>query len=482
MNEKKRKVAFHTLGCKVNIYETQAMMDDMQRAGYEITDFEEKADVYIVNTCSVTNIADRKSRQMLRKARKENPKSVIVAAGCYVQAKAQELIASNDVDIIVGNNLKKDMAKIVNEYMQNDDVPDKETVLQSFLLDIHKEKTFEEFAGVANADYTRAFIKIQDGCNQFCTYCIIPFTRGRVRSRRQGDILNEIRNMVEKGYKEIVLTGIHISSYGVDFKSREDFEQGLVYEKNENYASELDIQHPNFGLDYDEKASLLADLIELIAKVDGVKRIRLGSLEPKVVSDSFLSRMQKIAAFCPHFHLSLQSGCDAILKKMNRKYTAKDYRFAVERIRAYFPNAALTTDVIVGFPGESEENFKESLQFVKEMQFAELHVFPYSKRDGTRAASFTESLTKSQKQERAGAMMQLGEQMRQAYMQRFLGEKVIVLLEKTMMEHDGKQYHLGHTKEYVNIAVPADVGRANDIVEGIVKKIEGMDMLVLEKK
>lgn len=480
MNEKKRKVAFYTLGCKVNIYETEAMTERMKRAGYEITDFENKADVYIVNTCSVTNMADRKSGQMLRKIRKDHPDSVIVAAGCYVQAKAKELLLSKNVDIIVGNNLKKDIVRIVDEYYQTEkNALDVEAIPQSFLLDIHKEKDFEEFGTAAKAGHTRAFLKIQDGCNQFCTYCIIPFTRGRVRSRRPGDILREVRELTEKGYKEFVLTGIHISSYGVDFKSKKDFENGLLIEKNE--ASEVSIPYPDFGMDYDRRDSLLAELIEEIAGIKGVERIRLSSLEPRIVSDEFLTRMARIPAFCPHFHLSLQSGCDAVLKKMNRKYTTKEYRNGVQKIREFFPTAALTTDIIVGFPGESEEEFQESLEFVREMNFAELHVFPYSRREGTKAAAFKDNLTNAQKQSRAKKMIELGLRMSKDYKSGFIGKEVQVLTEKGMADYEGRIYRIGYTREYLKVAISGENAGVNDIITGRITTDCIMDMPLIRE-
>ena len=335
-----KKVAFHTLGCKVNIYETEAMQELMQRAGYSIVDFDDKADIYVVNTCSVTNMADRKSRQMLHKAKKDNPEAIVVAVGCYVQAAAKSIKQDEKIDIIIGNNMKNKIADIINNYYEHQD-PDTVDISGDFVLDISKIKEYEEFRVLKHKEHTRAFIKIQDGCNQFCSYCIIPYTRGRVRSRSIEEIEKEVRDLVNVGYKEVVLTGIHISSYGLDFE---------------------------------EKIKLI-ELVEAVAKIEGVKRLRISSLEPRVVTEEFVKRLSKLKNFCPHFHLSLQSGSDTTLKAMSRRYSALEFKEGVRLIRKYFDMPALTTDIIAGFPSETKEDFIESLEYIKDIEFFELHVF-----------------------------------------------------------------------------------------------------------
>ena len=340
-----KKVAFHTLGCKVNIYETEAMQELMQKAGYSIVDFDDKADIYVVNTCSVTNMADRKSRQMLHKAKKDNPDAVIVAVGCYVQAAAKSIKQDEKIDIIIGNNMKNKIADIINDYYEHQD-PNTVDISGDFVLDISKIKEYEEFRVLKHKEHTRAFIKIQDGCNQFCSYCIIPYTRGRVRSRSIEEIEKEVRDLVNAGYKEVILTGIHISSYGLDFEDR--------------------IQ--------------LIELVEKVAAIEGVKRLRISSLEPRIITEEFVERLAKLDNFCPHFHLSLQSGSDNTLKAMSRRYDASEFKEGVRLIRKYFNMPALTTDIIAGFPGETEDDFTESLEYIRDIGFFELHVFPYSKR------------------------------------------------------------------------------------------------------
>ena len=357
-----KKVAFHTLGCKVNIYETEAMQELMQKAGYSIVDFDDKADIYVVNTCSVTNMADRKSRQMLHKAKKDNPDAVIVAVGCYVQAAAKSIKQDEKIDIIIGNNMKNKIADIINDYYEHQD-PNTVDISGDFVLDISKIKEYEEFRVLKHKEHTRAFIKIQDGCNQFCSYCIIPYTRGRVRSRSIEEIEKEVRDLVNAGYKEVILTGIHISSYGLDFE---------------------------------EKIQLI-ELVEKVAKVAGVERLRISSLEPRIITEEFVERLAKLDNFCPHFHLSLQSGSDNTLKAMSRRYDASEFKEGVRLIRKYFDMPALTTDIIAGFPGETEDDFTESLEYIRDIGFFELHVFPYSKREGTKAASMKETLSNKDK-------------------------------------------------------------------------------------
>lgn len=458
-----RKIAFHTLGCKVNIYETEAMQQLMLEAGYQVVDFEDIADIYVINTCSVTNMADKKSRQMLHKARRENPKSLIVAAGCYVQSAAQKLRDSEDVDIIIGNNLKKDIAKILNAYYDEssqevitESIPEVlRSKKQSHLIDIHRTKEFEEFQVATLGGHTRAFIKIQDGCNQFCTYCIIPFTRGRVRSRKVEEVLKEVESMTLKGYQEIVLTGIHLSSYGIDFK--------------------------------DEEVDTLLKLTQEIAKIEEVRRIRLGSLEPRVITEEFLLGLRKIPQFCPHFHLSLQSGSDTVLQRMSRRYTSEEFIQGVNRIRSIFPYAAITTDVIVGFPEETEEEFWESLNFVEKIGFYEMHIFPYSQREGTKAAMMQNILTKAEKSKRAKKMAELEKQMSKEYRNLWIGKEVEVLLEEEQ-EIYGKKYMVGYTREYIKIALStisnSDKNRnllRNSIIKGRIQGFITEEIMSLEE-
>lgn len=415
-----RRAALHNLGCKVNAYETEAMQELLEQAGYEICPFHEKADVYIINTCTVTNMADRKSRQMIHRARKNNPDAVIAAAGCYVQVSdASELDA--EIDIVIGNNQKKNLVAILDEYMAK-----KEQTIH--VLDIGHTKEYEELKMTKTAEHTRAYMKVQDGCNQFCTYCIIPFARGRVRSRRLKDVVEEVKILAERGYKEVVLTGIHLSSYGVDL---------------------------------DEDTGLL-ELIQAVHAVDGIERIRLGSLEPGIITEEFAEAISGMIKFCPHFHLSLQSGCNATLKRMNRRYTAEEYREKCELLRKYFDHPALTTDVIVGFPGETEEEFQESMKFVDEIGFYETHIFKYSRRKGTRAAEMPDQVPEQEKTRRSGLMLELDERHRSAYEERLIGTRAEVLFEESEVR-EGVVYQIGHTKEYVKIAEQSEENYRNQI-------------------
>ena len=413
-----KKVAFHTLGCKVNIYETEAMQELMQKAGYSIVDFDDKADIYVVNTCSVTNMADRKSRQMLHKAKKDNPDAVIVAVGCYVQAAAKSIKQDEKIDIIIGNNMKNKIADIINDYYEHQD-PNTVDISGDFVLDISKIKEYEEFRVLKHKEHTRAFIKIQDGCNQFCSYCIIPYTRGRVRSRSIEEIEKEVRDLVHAGYKEVILTGIHISSYGLDFEDR--------------------IQ--------------LIELVEKVAAIEGVKRLRISSLEPRIITEEFVERLAKLDNFCPHFHLSLQSGSDNTLKAMSRRYDASEFKEGVRLIRKYFNMPALTTDIIAGFPGETEDDFTESLEYIRDIGFFELHVFPYSKREGTKAASMKETLSNKDKTRRVNLLLSMQEPIRRKFLEEKIGKEVEVLIESEF-EHENKRYVLGHSKEYIKVALP----------------------------
>lgn len=417
-----KKAALHNLGCKVNAYETEAMQEMLEKAGYEIVPFKEGADVYVINTCTVTNIADRKSRQMLHRARKMNPDAVVVAAGCYVQAqdgKGQDPC----IDIVLGNNHKKDLVRILDEYAA-------ERASAAEIEDISRTREYESLHLTKPGDHTRAYIKVQDGCNQFCTYCIIPYARGRVRSRVMEDVLREVRELAEGGYKEVVLTGIHLSSYGIDF----DRERHLL------------------------------ELIRAVHEVDGIRRIRLGSLEPGIITEEFARELSRIPEICPHFHLSLQSGCDATLKRMNRRYTSAEYAEKCRILRKYFDDPALTTDVIVGFPGETEEEFGASYDFVDSIDFYETHIFKYSRRNGTKAAVMPDQVSEQVKAERSAAMIGLGERKRAAYEKQYVGREVEVLVEEDAVM-DGRCVQVGHTKEYIKVALESNEDLKNRIIK-----------------
>ena len=437
-----RKAAFHNLGCKVNSYETEAMQQLLEDAGYEIVPFREGADVYIINTCSVTNVADRKSRQMLHRAKKMNPSAAVVAVGCYVQAAGAELKKDEAVDLIVGNNQKKDLVQILDDYFADHENSGE-------ILDIGHSQEYEELHIRRIADHTRAFIKVQDGCNQFCSSCIIPYTRGRVRSRRPEDIEHEVRGIAEAGYKEIVLTGIHLSSYGVDFK--------------------------------DEQQENLLTLIKRLDQIPGIERLRLGSLEPRIVTREFAKELARLRTICPHFHLSLQSGCDATLKRMNRRYNAAEYQACCEILREEFDNPAITTDVIVGFPGETEEEFAETERFLKAIHFYEMHIFKYSRRAGTRAADMPDQVPEGTKSVRSDILLALEKQQSLEYRGRFLGTEEEILLEEPI-EIDGTKYMMGHTRQYVKGAVPYEEGLKNKTVKGIFTKALNEEVLLLEKE
>ncbi len=415
-----KKAAFHNLGCKVNAYEAEAMQEMLEKAGYEIVPFKEGADVYVINTCTVTNIADRKSRQMLHRARKLNPDAIVVAAGCYVQAQDGKEI-DPCIDIVIGNNHKKDLVRILEEYESGQAAGEIE--------DINRTKEYEELHLTRTGEHTRAYIKVQDGCNQFCTYCIIPYARGRVRSRKTEDVVAEVKDLAQNGYCEVVLTGIHLSSYGIDFDGQ---------------------RH-------------LLDLICAVHEVDGIMRIRLGSLEPGIVTEEFARTISSLPKICPHFHLSLQSGCDATLRRMNRKYTSEQYYEKCRILRKYFDHPALTTDVIVGFPGETEEEFQQSLAFVDKVDFYETHIFKYSKREGTKAAVMPDQVDEQVKAKRSSLMIALGEKKRKAYEQSFAGKTVEVLIEEKAVI-DGKTVQTGHTREYMKIALETEEDLSNCII------------------
>ncbi|MCI8300532.1 MAG: tRNA (N(6)-L-threonylcarbamoyladenosine(37)-C(2))-methylthiotransferase MtaB [Lachnospiraceae bacterium] len=421
-----RKAALHNLGCKVNAYETESMQQLLEQAGYEIVPFEEAADVYVVNTCSVTNIADRKSRQMLHRARRRNPDSVVVAAGCYVQT-AKEQAEDAAVDIFIGNNKKHELPQLLEQFFASreaaqEGAADKErndSLKIAAVSDIGRDSEYETLSVSRTAEHTRAFMKVQDGCNQFCSYCIIPYARGRVRSRQMQDVIQEAKRLSDNGCKEVVLTGIHLSSYGVDL-----------------------------GTD-------LITLIEKVHDLPRIARIRLGSLEPKIVTEEFAGRLAKLPKLCPHFHLSLQSGCDAVLKRMNRKYTCAEYLQACELLRGCFTHPAITTDVIVGFPGETEEEFQETRRFLKKIGFFEIHIFKYSLRKGTRAAAMEHQIPEQVKNVRSDILFSDLAPMNEAFLDWHLGREAEALLEE-QVSFEGKEYFLGHTKEYVKIAVPAE--------------------------
>ena len=422
-----KKAALHNLGCKVNAYETEAMQQLLEQAGYEIVPFEEKADVYIVNTCTVTNIADRKSRQMLHRAKNQNPEALVVAAGCYVQAAEAELKEDSAVDLLIGNNRKKDLISILKAYESG--------VQEDAVIDINHTKEYEALSVTQTAEHTRAYVKVQDGCNQFCSYCIIPYARGRVRSRPASEVCQEIASLARAGYQEVVLTGIHLSSYGLDL----------------------------------EGESLLS-LIQAVHQIDGIRRIRLGSLEPRIVTEEFAAALAGMGKFCPHFHLSLQSGCDATLSRMNRRYTAEEYERTCELLRRTFDQPALTTDVIVGFPGETEEEFEETLAFLKRIRLFETHVFKYSRRRGTRAAVMENQIPEQVKTERSRILMELDRENSEAYILEQRGRDVEILIEEKMVLN-GTEYQVGHTKEYIRAAVIAEQDLTNRIVSA---RIENM--------
>lgn len=424
-----KKAALHNLGCKVNAYETEAMQHLLEEAGYEIVPFTQKADVYVINTCSVTNMADRKSRQMLHKAKKNNPDSIVVAAGCYVQTSEKEVLNDLSVDIVIGNDRKHDLVRLLGEYSLDS--------VNDTVDDINDGKhDFEELFIDQTKEHTRAFIKVQDGCNQFCSYCIIPYARGRVRSRRFENVIAEVERLAANGFKEVVLTGIHLSSYGVDF----------------------------------EEATGLLELIQAVNAVKGIERIRLGSLEPKIVTEHFASELSKLDKICPHFHLSLQSGCDATLKRMNRKYTTKEYERGCELLRKYFVHPAITTDVIVGFPGETEEEFEQTKAYLEHIHFYEMHIFKYSKRKGTRAAVMPDQIDEQIKAARSEKLIALGHDMSKEFRKFYIGKNEEVLFEEKAVIGD-KEYFVGYTKEYVKVAKETDENLENQIVSG---RISGM--------
>ena len=404
----RKKVAFVSLGCKVNQYETNAMSQEFVEAGYDVVDFNDVADIYVVNTCTVTNMADRKSRQMLRRVKEISPEAVLVATGCYAQVGKDELEKIEDIDLIIGNNEKKDIVEIIENY-QNE--------VNSIITDVMHQKDYVEFGTTTYTEKTRAVVKIQDGCDRFCSYCIIPYARGRVRSRKIENIIKEVEQIVDNGMKEIVITGIHIASYGKDFNSE----------------------------------ITLIDLLEELNKIEGLKRIRLGSIEPTIITEEFVNRLSKLEKICDHFHLSLQSGCDETLKRMNRRYTCDEFENGTKILREKFPNAALTTDIIVGFPGETDEEFNKTYEFLKRVAFYKMHVFKYSQRKGTKAAVMPNQIDGTIKEERSKTLLQLSDENEEMYNSKYIGKQVEVLFE----EKDG-EFYKGHTTNYIEVFAKGD--------------------------
>lgn len=435
-----KNIALHNLGCKVNSYEMDVMQQILQESGYKIVPFDQAADIYIVNTCTVTNIADRKSRQMLHRAKQLNPDAIVVAVGCYVQTGRESIEKDGSIDLAIGNNRKKDIAVILEEFLEERDKsscalgqsetapphaswPDK-TLHGTTVLDIGHTGEYEEVRLKQTAEHTRAYIKIQDGCNQFCSYCAIPYARGRVRSRKPEDVIKEVQGLVGAGFKEVVLTGIHISSYGIDFEGKKPYsgESGLI------------------------------GLVEQIHGIEGLERIRLGSLEPRIMTEEAVKRLSLLPKLCPHFHLSLQSGSDAVLKRMNRHYTTGEYYTGVERLRKYFRHPAITTDIIVGFPGETEEEFTETERFLEKVCFYEMHIFKYSRREGTAAASMPGQVPEQTKARRSNVLLAMEKRQSAEFRKYYIGSEAEVLLEEEK-EIGGAAYLIGHTGDYVKAAV-----------------------------
>ena len=433
-----KKVAFLTLGCKTNQYETNGMMQKFIEAGYEICNLEEKPDIYVVNTCTVTNIADRKSRQSLRRIKEKND-TIIIAVGCYAQVAKEQLEQMPEIDIVLGNKEKKDIVKYVEEFLQKrTNTSKKELIPIVDVADISKQKEFDEYGCVTYTEKARTEIKIQDGCNNFCTYCLIPYARGRIRSRKKENVLKEAQNIANEGIKEIVLTGIHIASYGKDFE--------------EEYK--------------------LIDLIEDLNKVEGIERIRLGSLEPTIVTEEFAKRLSNLKKVCNHFHLSLQSGCDATLKRMNRKYTTEEFKNVVEILRKYFKDANLTTDIIVGFPGETDEEFDITYKFLKDIAFYKMHVFKYSKRDGTVAAKMPNQIDGLVAEERSKKLIELSEKNMEEYNSKYIGKELEVLFEEKQGE-----FWTGHTKNYMVVKMKSENDLENKVLKVIINSVNNEILL-----
>ena len=439
-----KSVALHNLGCKVNAYEMDVMQQMLQENGYKIVPFDATADIYIINTCTVTNIADRKSRQMLHRAKKQNPDAVVVAVGCYVQTGRETIEKDDCIDLAIGNNKKKELLPILEEFLKERETGGQDKTLGDVTIpDLAQPVSYEEMQLKATGGHTRAYIKIQDGCNQFCSYCIIPFARGRVRSRRIEDVLEEARGLAEAGYRELVVTGIHISSYGMDFPG---------------VAGRADAREEAY------RQGCLLRLLEKLHEIPGIDRIRLGSLEPRIITDTFAQGIYRLTKVCPHFHLSLQSGCDATLKRMNRHYLAGKYYEKVKLLREVYKNPAITTDVIVGFPGENEEEFAQTKAFLEKVGFYEMHIFKYSKRQGTRAAVMPEQVPDTVKAQRSEILLSLEKKQSHEYREKWLGKPLQILFEESV-EIDGKQYMIGHTPEYLRVAYQTQEELSNLIME-----------------
>lgn len=450
-----KSVAFHNLGCKVNGYEMDYMQQILKERGYNLVPFDTKADIYVINTCSVTNMADRKSRQMIHRAKKLNPDAVVVAAGCYVQTSSEAVLKDLNVDIAVGNNRKKDLPDILEEYFRRKeqegetfDPGAKKSFPENNIIDINHTEEYEDMQLSHTAEHTRAFIKVQDGCNQFCSYCIIPYARGRIRYRGIEEVVQEVKGLAANGYREIVLTGIHLSSYGM-----------------------------TKGNDFTR--SRLPELIRAVNDVEGVRRIRLGSLEPRIITEEFVSALADCEKLCPHFHLSLQSGCDSVLQRMNRKYTTREYYEKVEILRRYFDHPAITTDVIVGFPQETEEEFAQTVEFLKKVSFYETHIFKYSKRKGTQAAVMEGQVPEEIKGQRSDVLLALNEEASTKYREAYIGRQVEFLPEEELWL-DGVRYQTGYTREYVKVALQTKEELAGRILRGTIRQFLRPDILSVD--
>lgn len=451
-----KSVALHNLGCKVNGYEFDVMQQMLKEKGFKIVPFDERADIYIINTCTVTNVADRKSRQMLHRAKKLNPKAVVVAVGCYVQTGTETVLKDESIDLAIGNNRKKDLIPLLEEFLLKREETEDKTLNGKSIIDINHTDEYESMMLQQTAEHTRAFIKIQDGCNQFCSYCIIPYARGRIRSRKEEEVLEEVRLLAQNGYKEVVLTGIHLSSYGLDI------------DKVKAVAAKEAFPHKR-----------LLSLIQNIHEIEGIERIRLGSLEPRIITEEFVSSLASMEKVCPHFHLSLQSGCDTVLKRMNRKYTAGEYYEKVCILRKHFENPAITTDVIVGFPGESREEFEATEDFLEKTGFYEMHIFKYSKRRGTAAAAMEGQVPEDIKAHRSNVLMKLEQRMSKEYRQAHLHKPTAVLFEEEK-EINGQAYQIGHSKEYIKAAVKTDKKLSGEILRGSFTGVLQPDILIFQ--
>lgn len=466
MNGQKKRVAFLTLGCKVNSYETNAMERLFLEADYQVVDFWEASDIYIINTCTVTNMADRKSRQMIHRARKLNQEGIVVAVGCYVQAAKEQLEEDKTIDIVIGNNQKNKIVEVVEDYIEKRKSMLEEQVrnrIEYNVVDIKTQKEYEPLSIHSTGEKTRAYIKVQDGCNQYCSYCIIPYARGPVRSRKLEEIEQEVRYLVNHGYQEVVLTGIHLSSYGVDLEP---------WKETSHFLNFLEL-----------KGEPLLKIIEVLSDMDGLERIRLGSLEPRIITEEFTRKLAQFKKVCPHFHLSLQSGCDDTLKRMNRRYTTDEYLEKCNLLRRYFERPAITTDIIVGFPGETEEEFDSTKRFLEKVAFAQMHVFKYSKRKGTKAAEMPQQVDDMRKSKRSDALLDLEKQMRKQYQNEFINTKQRVLLEEKIVWQE-KEYWVGHNEWYQKLAIEADSMEKqyeNQMVSVLVEQELGDNMLFCQR-